>query len=63
MVAHDMVNKLAAIVGHCDLLSEMTEQGTEYAKRVAVIRDIAESAVKELTEYQRKAAAEIRKAG
>ena len=63
MAAHDLVNKLAAIVGHCDLLIEVTEQGTESARRLALIRDIAESAVKELNEHQRKIEAERRKAG
>ena len=63
MVAHDLVNKLAAIVGHCDLLGEMTEPGTEYARRLAKIRGIAESAVNELNEHRRKIEAEKRKAG
>ena len=63
LVAHDLVNKLAAIVSHCDLLSEMPELGTEYARRLVVIRDLAASAAKQLSEHQRKVAAEIRKAG
>ena len=63
MVAHDLVNKLSDIVGHCDLLNEMTEQGTEYARRLAIIRDIAESAAKELTEHQRQVATAVRRAG
>jgi hypothetical protein len=61
--AHNLVNKLSAIVGHCDLLDEMTEQGTESARRITRIRDIAESAAKELTEHQRRIEAERRKAG
>jgi len=63
MIVHDMVNKLSAILGQCDLLIEVTEAGTEPANRLAVIRDIAESAAKELNEYQRKVATETRKAG
>jgi hypothetical protein len=63
MFAHSLVNKLSAIVGNCDLLYENTESGTEYARRLAVIRDLAESAVKEIMEHQRKAEAESRKAG
>lgn len=63
MFAHDLINKISAIVGNCDLLYEKTEKGTEYARRLAVIRDLAESAIKEITEHQLKAEAESRKAG
>jgi len=63
MFEHSLVNKLSAIVGNCDLLYEKTEKGTEYARRLAVIRDLAESAVKEIMEHQRRAEAESRKAG
>ncbi len=63
LVAHDLLNKLSAIIGHCDLLNEMTEQGTEYARRISVIRELADSAAKELAEHQRKLANEIQKAG
>jgi hypothetical protein len=52
MIAHNLVNKLAAIVGHSDLLIEKTTPGTEYAARLTVIRDIAESAAKELGRHQ-----------
>jgi hypothetical protein len=61
MVAHHLVNQLSAIVGHCDLLIEMTEQGTEQARRLAMIREIANTAVKELTEHQRQLDEEARK--
>jgi hypothetical protein len=61
MFAHSLVNKLSAIVGNCDLLYEKTEKGTEYARRLAVIRDLAESAAKELAEHQRNV--ENKKAG
>ena len=58
-----MVNKFSAIIGNCDLLIEKTEQGTEYARRLAVIREIAESAVKELNEHQQQVEAETRRPG
>jgi hypothetical protein len=61
MAAHHLVNQLSAIVGHCDLLIEMTEHGTEQARRIAAIREIANTAVRELTEYQRQLKAEARK--
>jgi hypothetical protein len=63
MVAHNMVNVLSDIIGHCDLLSEKIEPGTEAARRLATVRDLAESAVKQLTEHQRALAAESRKVG
>lgn len=61
MATHHLVNQLSAIVGHCDLLIEKTEQGTEYARRLALIRDIANTAVKELKEHQRQLEAEMRR--
>ena len=63
MVAHDLLNKFAVIIGQCELLNEMMEPGTPSAERLARIRKIAESAVKELNEHQRKADVEARKGG
>jgi hypothetical protein len=60
MVAHNLVNQLSAIVGHCDLLIEITEQGTEPARRLALIREIATAATVELTEHQRQLRADAR---
>jgi len=39
----------------------MTEQGTEYARRLAIIKDLAKTAAKELAEHERQVAAEIRR--
>jgi len=63
MMTHNLVNKLSAIVGHCDLLIEQTEQDSEFLQRLTLIRAIAEKAAKDLTEHQRESAAENRKAG
>jgi hypothetical protein len=49
---HDLVNKLAVIVGHCDLLSEHLKEGSQCAKRVGAIQEIARDMGKELKEYQ-----------
>ena len=54
MAAHHLINQLSNIVGHCDLLIEKTESGTEFRRRLEVIRDIASKAIEELTEYQRQ---------
>jgi DNA-binding FrmR family transcriptional regulator len=63
MMAHHLINQLGAITGHCDLLIEQTEQGTECARRLTLIRAIAETAAKELVEIQREVDAKTRKAG
>jgi hypothetical protein len=63
MMAHHLINHLSAIAGHCDLLIERTEHGTEFATRLTLIRNIAETAAKELNDHQMKLAAEARKAG
>ena len=66
METHHLVNQLSAIIGHCDLLIEMTEQGTEQpeqakqARHLAMIRDIANTAVKELIVHQRELKPEAR---
>jgi hypothetical protein len=51
-VAHNLVNKLSAIIGHSELLGTKAEQGTECAKRLILILDLAKSAAHELTEHQ-----------
>ena len=63
MLAHHLINQLGAITGQCDLLIEQVEQGTECARRLTVIRTIAETTAKELVEIQREADAKTRKAG
>jgi light-regulated signal transduction histidine kinase (bacteriophytochrome) len=56
LVAHNLVNKLSAIIGHCDLLSQNAAQGTECAQRLGMIHDLAKSAAKELTDHQKQIA-------
>ncbi len=51
-VAHNVINKLSTIIGNCDLLIEKTEQGTEVAQRLTVIREAAKTAADELTAQQ-----------
>jgi|ERR1700691_5321299 len=51
-LTHDLVNKLAVIVGHCDLLGEHLKAGSPSAKRVDSIQEIARGMAKELNEYQ-----------
>ena len=50
----DVVVRLAVIVGHCNVLYEMMEEGSQQARRLALVRDMAASAMKDLTEHQQK---------
>jgi hypothetical protein len=50
---HDLVNQLAVIVGHCDLLSDNLKEGSQCSKRVSAIQEIAREIGNELNEYQR----------
>jgi hypothetical protein len=61
MLAHQMINKVSAIIGHCDLFLEKTEPGTPHANRISVIREIAQTAVKELVEHQQQVEAETQR--
>ena len=47
-LAHGLVNKLAAIVGHCDLLKDYAPEDSECQKRLAAIRSIAKNMADEL---------------
>ena len=51
LFVHDLVNKLAVIVGHCDLLSDHLKDGSQCAKRVSAVQEIAREIAKELNEY------------
>ena len=63
MIAHKLIEKFSVIVGYCDLLIEKMEPNTEHARRMAVIREVADSAVKELVEHQHQVESEMQKAG
>jgi light-regulated signal transduction histidine kinase (bacteriophytochrome) len=52
-LAHDLVNKLSAIIGFCDLLVEKAEQqDAECVNRLTSIHALAASAAKQLTDHQ-----------
>jgi hypothetical protein len=53
LLAHDLVNKLSVIIGNCDLLiSEQVQPGSECAKRLRLIQDVALGIARELNEHQ-----------
>jgi hypothetical protein len=60
-LAHDLVNKLAVIIGNCDLLDKQVETGTETAKRLSLIRNVAQGMANELNQHQCKLSEAIRK--
>jgi Mg2+ and Co2+ transporter CorA len=51
-LAHDLINKLAVIVGHCDLMREDGKKHSQYAKRVDSIQNIAVEMAAQLHAYQ-----------
>jgi 2-phospho-L-lactate guanylyltransferase (CobY/MobA/RfbA family) len=60
---HDLVNQLAVIVGHCDLLSDDMKQGSQSAKRVVAIQEIGRGMAQELNEYQYRLSKSVRSVG
>ena len=54
MLAHELIDKLANLIGHCDLLSEEMEAGLRFANRVGVIQNAARKLVRDLIEHQRR---------
>ena len=51
-LVHDLVNKLAVIVGHCELLSDHLKTGSQSAQRVISIQEIAHGMANELNKFQ-----------
>jgi hypothetical protein len=52
LLGHRLIDKLAVIVGNCDLLEARVEAGSEFAKRLALIRDTAKQMANELQQDQ-----------
>ena len=52
LLAHDLVNKLAVIIGYCELLDKNVELGSECAKRLVLIRKVAEVMAEEVNQHQ-----------
>jgi hypothetical protein len=59
----DLVNQLAVIVGHCDLLSDDLTKGSQSATRVVAIQEIGRGMAKELNEYQYRLSKSVRSVG
>ena len=48
LLAHDLINKFAVIVGFCDLLSDKLGQDAKSVNQLNTIRNIAASTAKDL---------------
>ena len=62
-MVRDLVNKLAVISGHCDLLRDRLNAGSQCAERVGAIQEIARGMAKGLNEYQCQLSESARSAG
>jgi hypothetical protein len=62
-VVRDLVNKLAVISGHCDLLRDRLKAGSQCAERVGAIQEIARGMATGLNEYQCQLSESARSAG
>jgi hypothetical protein len=51
-LAHDLINKLAVIVGNCDLLVERMPENSPLWDRMLLVRDLAKSVGEELGHLQ-----------
>ena len=48
VLAHDLLNRLSVIIGNCDLATERIQAGSDFAIRLAAIRNAAEAMTSEL---------------
>jgi len=51
-MVRDLVNNLAVIVGHCDLLGDHLKTEPQSGKRVRAIQEIAQGMALQLNEFQ-----------
>lgn len=52
ILAHNLINKLTAIIGGCELLEEESEASSACVKRLQLIRDVAKSMADDLRQHQ-----------
>lgn len=52
LLAHSLINKLAIVVGRCDLLTQKTPEESECYQRLMSIRELAKSMAEEIKEHQ-----------
>lgn len=52
ILAHELINKLTVIVGHCDLLKESAPEDSHCLERLKQIREVARSIAEDLNRHQ-----------
>jgi nitrogen-specific signal transduction histidine kinase len=63
MLAHELVNNLAVIVGHCQLLGDADRPDAERARHLEVILETSKGMAQKLNQHQCHLAAIARTAG
>ena len=58
-LSHELINQLSIIVGNCDLLSKEALEGSEYARRLFLIREVAKDMARQLNQHQCQVEARI----
>lgn len=56
LFAHNLINRLAVIVGHCDLLKELLAEDPKHMNHVDLIKRNALSIAEDIKDYQRSSA-------
>lgn len=51
-LAHDLINKSSAIVGHCDLLLEEMPEDSPFRKRMFLVQQLARSMAADIVQFQ-----------
>jgi len=51
-LAHDFVNRLAALIGRCDLIKEELSGDSPLLEHLLAVRNIASGMAKELNQFQ-----------
>ncbi len=62
LLSHDLINQLAVIIGNCDLVSKEAPEGSERARRLSLIREVAKKMAKQLHQHECNVDARIRPA-
>ena len=60
LLSHDVINKVSVIIGNCDLLTKEAVDGSEEARRLLLIRDVAKSIAEQLNQHHCEIEAMIR---
>jgi hypothetical protein len=51
-LAHALINKLSAMVGHCDLLRQEMPEDSPVVERIVLVQGLAKSMAADLAEFQ-----------